>query len=403
MSMSVDAEIFAPLDPDFIRDPYSRYEVLRRDDPVHQSAAGFWVLTRYEDVAAGLRDPRLSNRPARFALVNRRNAERYVAAAVANNIIAFQDPPEHTTPRRLIASSLQTFLKARKPVVRQIADNLVAELRGARSVEFMTDFSIPFAAGCTCRVMGFPESDIPLLKRWSGLFFYLFHSIPNAEVLEQVNHALAEFRQYVHEAVEERRRRPRDDFLTVIIQASRGDYSFDQGEVVDNCMLLTADGIENPQTGLTTAVATLLRHEDQLARMQADPDLVGAAIEECLRYESPGQYQGRVALETVEIGGKSIRAGSVVLHVLAAANRDPSVFPEPDRFTIDRKGQRHLSFGTGRHACIGGMLVGMEFEAALTVLFDGTRRISVATDELEWVARAGHRWPAALPLEIHDL
>ncbi|MEC9343478.1 MAG: cytochrome P450, partial [Pseudomonadota bacterium] len=298
---------------------------------------------------------------------------------------------------------LQSFLKGREPMNREVADGLLDDLRGAGTIEFMQDFSIPFATARTCRIMGFRESDTPMLKHWSGLFFYLFHSIPGKEVLEQVNQALAEFRRHVGAAVEERRRNPRDDFLTVLMQASKGDFAFNEREVVDNCMLLTADGIENPQTGLATAVATLLRHGDQLKRLQADPTLVGPAVEECLRYESPGQYQGRVALETVEIGGKTIRANSVVLHVLAAANRDPAVFPRPDRFDIDRNGARHLAFGVGQHACIGGTLVGMEFRAALSALFDGSREFLPRTDRLEGVARAGHRWPAALPLDVRDL
>jgi len=401
--MAASADIFAPLDQAFVQDPYSGYDRLRASDPVHQTSAGYWVLTRYRDVAAGLRDRRLSNRPAPLALVNRRNAGRYVAASVANNLVAFQDPPEHTAPRKLLATQLKAHVNGFEAGIGEIAGDLLSGLRGRTTIEFMQDFSVPFACRGICQVMGFPESDVPLLKQWSSLFFYLFHSIPNAEVLDRVNSALAEFRQYVGDAIAERRLRPRADLLTTLAQAKRGDFAFGESELIDNCMLLTADGIENVQTGLATAVATLLAHRDQLERMTANPALIGPAIDECLRYESPGQYQGRIATETFEIDGRTIRANSVVLLGLAAANRDPEVFDEPDRFLIDRTGARHLAFGLGQHACIGGTLVEIEFRAALRALFDGSRELAATGGRQEWTSRAGHRWPVALPLEVRDL
>jgi len=392
-------DVFNPLDPDFIRDPYPRYQALRDRDPVHRSAAGFWVLTRYEDVAAGLKDRRLSNKPAAFAIVNRRNTGRHLAAEVANNLIAFLDPPEHSTRRKLIATALQEYLKGKEPVVREIAEELLARL-GAGTVDFVGDVTIPFATRCVCRLMGFPEEDAVRLKNWSGMFFYLFHSIPSAEVLEQVNRSLGEFRAYIRERLEERKHAPRDDLLTLLMQASRAEYSLVDNELVDNCMLLAADGIENVQTGLAAAVATLLKNKDQLRLAMEKPELFDAAVDECLRCESPGQYQGRISLETIEMGGKTIRANSVVLLVLASANRDPRAFPDPERFLVEREGPRHLAFGLGRHACIGGILVAMEFRSFFRVLFDGYRSIELNDPILDWTARAGHRWLAALRLTI---
>jgi cytochrome P450 len=322
---------------------------------------------------------------------------------VASHLIAFMDMPEHAGPRRLIASSFVRHLKGKEPAVVAVAEKLYAALRGAGEIDFFRDFSVPFATQCTCLVMGFPLEDGPLLERWSNMLFYLFHSIPNAEVMAEVNRALTDYRDYVKKQLELRKRAPKDDLLTVLWNASQSDQGLSEQQLIDNCMLLTADGIENVQAGLATAAAILLQHPDQLAILRQRPELLDAAIDECLRYESPGQFQGRIAAETLEIGGRSIRAQSVVLLVLASANRDERVFPDADKFRIDRAaGRRHLAFGSGNHACIGGSLVAMEFRVALRQLFDGSRHVELASDRLTWTARAGHRWPSAVPLRIRE-
>lgn len=400
--MQPNGKIFAPSDPAFIQNPYRSYSILREQDPVHQSESGFWVLTRYADVLAGLTDPRLSNKPAPFATVHPRNSSRYVAASVASNLIAFMDAPDHAEPRRLIASTFVRYLKGKEAAITAVAERLYAGLRGAGDIDYFRDFSVPFATECTCAVIGFPPRDATLLERWSSMLFYLFHSIPSADVLEQVNSALREFRQYVREQIELKKRSPKDDLLTLLVQSAQQGDALNEQQLIDNCMLLVADGIENVQAGLATALATLLQHREQLAKVMQNPQLLPAAVEECLRYESPGQYQGRIASQTMKIGGKTIRTHSIVLLVLASANRDERAFSEPDQFLVERKGPRHLAFGFGNHACIGGALVSMEFRCALRSLFDGSRDIELATDRLHWTARAGHRWPASLPLRIRN-
>ncbi len=398
-----DQEIFQPGNPDFIRDPYPIYKILRENAPVHQTTQGLWVLSRYEDVIAGLKDARFSNAPAPFALVNKRNIDRYFAAKVANGIIAFLDSPDHLRPRRLIAGACNAYFKDKEVLVRDVADSLLSKLRDKRQVEFVQDFAVPFATLSICRIMGFPDSDQAILKSWSNLFFYLFHSIPNEDVLQDVNRSLQEFRKYVQEQVALRKRKPTDDLLSFLLQARRADEVLSEEEVVDNAMLLTADGIENVQAGLATAVYTLLRNPDQLRRMKLDDRLVPSAVQECLRFESPGQYQGRIARETLVIGGKTIKAYSVVLLALASANRDPAAFPDPDRFDIGRTGLRNVSFGAGRHACIGGMLVEIEFSAALRALFSASTTMRILGNNVEWASRAGHRWPARLLLEMKHI
>lgn len=396
-------QIFRPFESSFIQNPYPAYSMLRERDPVHQSDSGLWALTRYDDVVSALNDRRLSNRPGHFATVHPRNSHKYVAASVASNLIAFMDMPQHGPPRKLLASNFVRHLKGKEPAVAAVAERILGALRADGDIDFFRDFSVPFATQCTCVLMGFPVEDGPLLERWSNMLFYLFHSIPSAEILAEVNRALSEYRNYIKKELELRKTAPKDDLLTVLWNAWKGEQELDEQQLIDNCMLLTADGIENVQAGLATAVATLLQHQDQLDLLKERPELLDAAVDECLRYDSPGQFQGRIALETVEIGGKVIRAHSVVLLVLASANRDERAFSYPNRFMIERNNKRrHLAFGSGNHACIGGSLVNMEFRVALGRIFDGTRDVTLATDSLSWTARAGHRWPEALPLQIRE-
>jgi len=168
-------------------------------------------------------------------------------------------------------------------------------------------------------------------------------------------------------------------------------------------MLIFADGVENVESGLATAVATFLQHPDQLDLLMRRPELIENAVEECFRHQPPAQFIGRIALDEIGIGTKTIRPKDVVILVLASANRDPRAIPDPDRFDIRRKDLRHLSFGRGRHSCIGGSLVAKEFQIALRAIFDGSRRISLKHPHITWTARMGHRWPEALNLTVEHV
>jgi pimeloyl-[acyl-carrier protein] synthase len=400
MQVSIQKPIFNPKDPGFILDPYPTYRFLRENDPIHYSPTGYWVITRYEDVCSALNDLRFRNSPAPFAPVNRRNRDRYLAAEVASNIIAFLDPPDHMPPRRIIAASFQDYLKGKEAIISAVADEILLGLNGRNRIDFVRDFSIPFSITCMCRIIGFPENSLSRLEYWSDMFFYLFHTIPNLHVLNEVNLALEEFREATASIVRERKSKPQDDFISRLLETKHRDYSLSEQQVIDNCMLLASDAIGNVHTGLTTSLATLLRHSEQLHRMMEKPELIPAAVEECLRYESPAQHQGRIASEEIQIGGKRIKANSVVLIVLASANRDPDFVADPDRFDIERHRPRHVSFGLGTHRCVGSKLVSIEFETALKKIFDGSRVVKLENEKLNWVARAGHRWPESLPLVI---
>jgi len=389
------AAAFDPRDPDFVRDPYPTYAALRRDDPLHRAPFGYFVLTRYADVAAALRDPAFRNGPSRHAVVNERNRGRYVCADVAANVLPFLDPPRHTRLRKEIGRAFQAHLARHPPDLRALAEERLRPLLERGELDLVGDFATPFSVAVIGRVLGVPEEDAPRLEAWSEAFFYLFAPIPSEEVLARVDRELAAFRGYFASLLEERRRAPRADLISVLARAD----GLGDAEVADTCMLLFADGVENVDRGIANAVLALLEHEDELRRLRADPRLDEPAVHELLRYDSPAQFIGRIAREELRLHGATIRAEQPVFLVLASANRDAERFEDPDALHLDRADNPHLAFGQGRHGCLGGGLVAAEMRAAIRAILENLDELRLA-GPLRWVARPGHRWLEALPVRF---
>lgn len=379
-------------------DPYPTYSQLQSVRGLHQVASGVWFVSRYEDAANALLHKSLSNRPAPFALVNARHRDAFVAADIAQHLIAFRDPPDAVAPRRFIATELVAFCKGRAPMLDDLAARTVAQIAPGASFDLVETVAVPFAVRAMCRIFGLPETDAGQLKHWSALFFHMFHAIPDRDTLMRMNTAVGEFREYVQAAVDRARAAPQDDLISIM--ARHQTSVLDDAELVANLMLLIADSIENVWAGIASAVITLMDNHACAEQHLAQGGTWTALVDECLRLESPGQYQGRTALEALDIGGVSLKKYELVLVGLAAANRDPSVFDDPGTFRPARQGPRHLAFGLGRHACVGGSLVRMETAAILSALWPVLARLQVTQRPLQWDARAGHRWLAALPLRL---
>ena len=382
--------------------------LLQGDDhagDLHRTRSGIVLVTRYDDVVEGLKNRALSNRPGPFALVHKRNASIHVAADVANNLIAFLDRPEHVAPRRAMMRAFGAALAEFRPSVDELAQQLAERMFRRTDIEFMRDFSSQFASLAVCRMMGLPQTDAEKIRGWSTPFFQLFHAMPDRTALEALNRSLEEFRAYFAAVAENRTALPGRDFVSLLLSAQEDGDRMPVQAVIDNCMLLAADGVENVQTGLASSVATLLSHPDELDKLKTaiaggDDPVVRGAIGECLRFESPGQYQLRNAIEDTQIGGKPIRRHEIVALCFGAANRDPAVFDEPNRFRIGRSGPRHLAFGAGYHGCLGSALVESELAATFRVLFGQGRRLALRDREIRWQHRVGHRWPEALNLVV---
>lgn len=387
-----------PLDPVFVANPWPQLANLRDREPVHRSASGAWVLSRYADVVAALSDPRLGNVPSPYAVVNPRNRDRYLCADVANNILPFLDAPRHTAPRKRLSRAFAEHLSAQPLNLIELARLELEPHRDHREMDALNDYATPYAVAVISEIIGIPEQDRARCRQWSESFFYLLSMIPSAAVREQLDQSLGEFRQYLSALVATRRLDPGADLISRLLHTESQEAVLSELELVDSLMLFFADGVENVDSAIASAIAVLLQHPEQLDIVLADSSLLPMAVEECLRFESPGQFIGRTAIEPLQIADVAIEAGSGVLLMLAAANRDSAFVDEPDTFSVRRPSFSALSFGKGRHSCIGAPLVRQQMQAALTVLFEQCPGMALTRPHLQWTPRLGHRWLSSLPV-----
>ncbi len=388
-----------PLDPAFVNDPYPLLARLREMEPVHRNSSAVWALTRHADILAALADPRFGNAPSPYAVVNGRNRQRYLCADVANNIIPFLDPPEHDTPRRLIGRAFAKHIRHTPPDLEAIAEEFIAPLRNRVEFDLLADFATPYAVAVIGRTLGVPREDEMSLKEWSHWFFYLFSIIPSHEIREKLDEALAAFRAYFHERLATVRAQSDGSLLAGLAELSATEGGLSDAEIVDTCMLLFADGVENVDRAIVNGATELLRPE-RWRHLQGNPSAIPAAVDECLRFESPAQFVGRVAKEAITLHGQTIPPHAGVLLMIGSAHRDASVFPDPDTFKMDRSPNRHLAFGQGRHSCIGGPLVRMEMIVAFGALVRAFPQLRSLESRLEWTPRLGHRWLSRLMVAV---
>lgn len=393
---------FIPDDPDFIEDPYSYFDALREVSPVYRSDSGAWVLTSYNFVEAALNDPRLGNAPSKYATVGIRNKDRYTCANVANNLIAFMDAPRHGDPRRIISRAFHRYMRAGLPDLNEIASHSLSHLKINQPIEFITEFATPYSLSVVSKIFGIPSEDELRLKIWTNTFFYLFTQIPSVAIRNRLDQSLQEFRSYLGDQVRDRRKEPRGDFLSELITMNDSEESLTETELIDNALLVLADGVENVDSGIANMLVCMIQNPEIYQGLNDSPDSVSRAVNECLRFESPAQFIGRVALEDIEIGGYQIKENEPIFLVLAAANRDPEYYSDRNSFKTTRSNQTHLSFGRGKHSCLGGALVKMQMEAALSEISRKYKVIRSLEDRFAWQFRLGHRWLDRLKIEFES-
>jgi cytochrome P450 len=384
----------------FINDPYPILNELRENAPRHLSNMGALVLTQYHDIVKLLADTRLGNAPSSYSFVHANNRNRYVCADVANNILPFLDPPEHTRLRSLISKVYHPHLREYHPDVTGIANALVDELEKKGDFDVQHDFGKPLAIRVICKLIGIESVEEEQLKEWSEWFFYLFVPFSSDELRVKVDEYLDGFRRFLGAVLQKRKTAPANDLISKLVQIETDEGKLSDAEIIDNCLLLIADAIENIDTGIANALATLLQHPDQLELLRSRMELMPYAVNECLRFQSPNLFIGRVAHEDFHLGETLIRKNQAVLLMLAAANRDPDVFENPDVFDIQRDPNPHIAFGKSRHACIGRALTKLQIEGGLTVLLSRLKNIDLRDPKLRWIERLGHRWLEGLPIKF---
>jgi cytochrome P450 len=380
-------------------DPYPVFRALREHDPVHWNATlKGWVLTRYEDVRVALRDAKYSaDRIAPFvrhmARTGRGDVESF--GETLSLWPVFRDPPDHTRLRGLMVKGFTPrMVEAMRPRIQAIVDQLLDDIQAQRRGRFdlIADFAFPLPATVIGAMLGLEIDRLDEVKRWSDdLATFVGSSQMTPDKYERGRRGLDNLVAFFRAAVTRRRaqgpHRPEPgapDVIGALIAAEEDGARLTEMELIATCILLLFAGHETTTNLIGTGLWLLLRHPEQLARLRHSPDLTRSAVEEVLRYEGPSGAAVRIAAEDLDIGGRRIEKGARIFAMINAADRDPTVFVDPERFDIGRDDSRHLAFGLGMHFCVGAPLARLEGLVAFETLLRRIPEMALEMHEPEW-------------------
>ena len=393
------------LDPEVLADPYPLYHRLRSEDPVMWDPyLHAWIVTRYADVATVFRKFSADRTPTPEYFEKLGVPEVAPAARMMIRQMLFMEGPGHVRLRRLAGASFQPAKVAElRPHIEEIANGLIDDIiaRGPGRVDLLADFAETLPAMVTCELLGVPVEHHVELKDWSVTFGGMLGNFQhNPDLLTNALEAVENLSSYFGDAVAEQRRDPRPGLISELLRAtSAGDRLTDE-EIIANVILTMVGGLETTTNLIATGMLTLLRNPDARDRLVAEPALMPAAVEELLRFESPSQQTARLARDDVELGGKQIKKGQAVIAVMAAGNRDPERFPDPDRLDFDRPDNRHLAFGWAAHFCFGAPLTRLEAAVSFRALLDRLPGLALVDTPLVWRENLGLRGLTSLPMTL---
>jgi cytochrome P450 PksS len=345
---------YAPFDPDFKADPFPFYARLREERPIYRTALSdgrpIWLVTRYEDVVAVLRDERfvkdVSHAPAPEQLAQLPPISP-VLDLLSHDLLN-QDPPNHTRLRALVSKAFTPRLvEGLRPRIQQLADELLDAMAPRGEADPMKAYAFPIPITVIAELLGVPVEDRDRFRDWSNAIVSID---PSAEGIERVSKAVAEFVEYLGGLFAERRREPKDDLISGLVHVEEGGDRLTEGERYSMASIILIAGHETTVNLIGNGTLVLLQHPDQLQRPRDNPELIKPAIEELLRHSGPVEGStDRYAAEDVELGGVTIPRGEAVYVMLSSANRDPGRFADPDALDLTRDTRQHVAFGQGIH------------------------------------------------------
>ena len=364
--------------PAFREDPYPFYERFRGTAPLLRVADTIWFALGHAEVTAMLRHPRLSTDEQQHATTEAGKAPD----PNRTRSLLFMDPPDHTRLRGLVA---RAFTPRRIEGLRLATEAITAELIGAMAarrgtVDLIEAFAYPLPVRVICTLLGVPARDEAIFTDWSrGIARSVDPSILRTPEVEA---AIVEARKglstYIADLLTERRRKPGDDLLSALAAVDVDGDSITAREIVSLAQLLLVAGHETTVNLIGNGALALLRAPDQLALLRRQPELIGPAVDEFLRFDGPVQITQRVAMEDLDLFGQKVRKGDEIMLILGAANRDPAAFAEPHRLDVTRDARKHVAFGGGIHHCLGAALARMEGLIAFKALLDAFPTMELA-------------------------
>jgi P450-derived glycosyltransferase activator len=356
------------LQPGPRKDVYALYERMRAHGPTYRSRIGVHVVTSHALCGQVLRDPRFRVRDLRNHRLGY-DELTFTASGSPPESFLVQDPPDHTRLRRLAAPAFRPkLIRGYRSRIEAIAHDLLDRAARRGSFDLIADFAAPLPITVITTLLGIPDADMNRFARIGAVVGQSLDGVFSMRQAKDLRAASDDLATLFTELEHQRRHHPGDDVLS-ILAAARADDQLSLDELVATCRLLLIAGFETTVNLIGNATIALAHHPDQWDLLRDDPARASAAVEETLRWDPSVQATGRVPHEPVELAGRTLRPGAQVMLMLAAANRDPSAYPNPDRFDITRDaGPEHLAFSSGIHYCLGAPLARLEGEVALQTL-----------------------------------
>lgn len=397
--------LYQLLDPEVLADPYPLYRRLREHDSVHwDTFLHAWVVTGYSDVVTVLHKFSADRTPTPEQVSAMGLTTLTPIAQVMAKQMLFMDAPTHTRLRKLCSTAFTSRrIEGLRAQIGEITNALLDRVIAKGRMDVVADFAAPLPAIVTAQMLGVPTSDHEQLKGWSADFAEMLGNFQhNPDRAGRVLRSTNAMTSYFRSAIREIERNPREGLIHALMTAEVDGNRLTEEEVIANTIVTMVGGQETTTNLIGNGLLTLLRNPAQLAQLRDDPSIIEPAVEELLRYESPSQHTARLAPEDVMLGGKLIRKRDAVMAVMAAANRDPERFPDPDRLDLTRTDNRHLAFGWAAHFCFGAPLARMEAQTAFATLLRRLPDLALEPEKLEWRENLGLRGLKKLPVSFRS-
>jgi len=397
---------YDPRDRDTINDPIPVLRSLQDHAPVYWcEALRGWVITRYDDAKAVLRNEDFSAdriTPFYNAQPPQRQAQIEQLIRYLNTWVAFRDPPEHTRLRKLMKTVFTPeTVVGQRPAVEKSVNRLVTRLEGAREFDFIREFAFPLPAMVIMDLLGLPEEDMDDLKEWSNqMQLFIGSATTSPQKYDLAEAGATAMAAYFREAIRDREQRPGNDLISQLMALREVDDALSEDEVIGTCMLFLFGGHETTTNLIGNGVRVLLEHPDERQRLLEDPTLIGGAVEEILRYDGPTGASVRLVRNSHDMHGVHLEAGQRVFVMINAANRDPRAFENPDRVDITRSPNNHLTFNYGPHFCMGAPLARLEGQVAIGEVLRRLPGITLAAERYDYMDTMIMRGVRSMPVRL---
>jgi cytochrome P450 len=388
---------------EFLANPYATFAKMRAEAPVLWSDKGkYWLVSRYDDVNAVLRDLHYEkgfNRWKTFDPILKLFPHLAEQLNFRGKSMLNQNPPDHTRLRSLVNKAFTpAMVNDMRQHIQEIADGLLDAVADKGQMDLIADFAFVLPVTVIAEMLGIPPADRDKFKDWShGLTEALEPSAAAPKLLHAAQ-CNKELTAYLKPLVEERRKSPKDDLISALVQAEEEGSKLSELELMANLVLLLVAGHETTVNLIGNSMLALMRHQDQFNMLKAQPDLMDSAIDEFLRFDSPVQMIRRNAGSALQLGGQQIAEDDTVILLPGSANHDPAQFESPETLDITRKNNKYLSFGSGIHHCLGSSLARAEGKIALTTLMQRLPNIKLRSNDLEYRLPFALRGVKALPV-----